>query len=97
MLLAVMSVLVFVLPLYQIWLGLRNPRKVALAKAAQSFRDIRQRFSSSSSRPAVPAGPDVPEAGGREQARLHALTSGSLGVCCLLGHHVMLETAPPLA
>ena len=82
MLLAVMSVLVFVLPLYQLLLGLRNPVKAVSAKAAQSFRDIRRRLRGGSGA-AIPAGPDVPEAGGREQARLHGRTSVSSSVCGL--------------
>ena len=93
MLLAVMSVLVFVLPLYQLWLGLRNPVKTVRAKAAQSFRDIQKRFSVRS-RAAIPAGPDLPEAGRREQARLHGRAGVSLSVCCLLGHHVTLGWPP---
>jgi hypothetical protein len=88
-LLAVMSVLVFVLPFYQLWLGLRNPVNIARAKAAQSFRDIRQRLRGRSGA-AIPAGPDLPEAGRREQARLHGRAGASLSVCCLLGHHVTL-------
>ena len=42
MLLAVMSVLVFVLPLYQLGLGLRNLVNNVRAKATQPSRNIRQ-------------------------------------------------------
>lgn len=93
MLLAVMSVLVFLLPFYQLWLGLRNPVNIARAKAAQSFRDIQQRLRGRSGA-AIPAGPDLPEAGRREQARLHGRAGVSLSVCCLLGHHVTLGWPP---
>ncbi len=72
MLLAVMSVLVFLLPFSQLWLGLRNPVNIARAKAAQSFRNIRQRLRGRSGA-AIPAGPDLPEAGRREQARMGKL------------------------
>jgi hypothetical protein len=81
-LLAVMSVLVFVLPLYQLWLGLRNPVNIARAKATQSFRDIRKRLSDRSG-VSMPAGPDLPEAGGREQARLQG-RAGVFLVCAPL-------------
>ena len=87
MLLAVMSVLVFVLPLYQLGLGLRSPVNTVRAKAIQSFRDARQRLRGRSGT-AIPAGPDLPEAGRREQARLHGRAGVSLSVCCLLGDRV---------
>ena len=80
MLLAVMSVLVVVLPFYQLGLGLRNPVNIARAKAAQSFRDIRKRLRGRSGA-AIPAGPDGPEAGRLEQARLHG-RAGKFRLAC---------------
>ncbi len=93
MLLAVMSVLVFVLPLYQLGLGLRNLVNTVRAKATPSFRDIRQRLRGRSGA-AIAAGPDLPEAGRREQARLHGRAGVSPSVCCLLRHHVTLGWSP---
>ena len=45
-LLAIMNVLVFVLPLYQLWRDFRDPFHAVRAKAAQSFRNVSQRLRS---------------------------------------------------
>jgi hypothetical protein len=67
-LLAIMNVLVFSLPLYQIWLDLREPFSAALVKAAESYRNVRRRLRSRSGA-ADPAAQDPPEVAGSEQAR----------------------------
>ena len=68
MLLAIMNVLVFLLPLYQIWLDLRKPFSAGLVKAAESYRNVRRRLSSRF-RAADPAAQDPPDVAGCEQAR----------------------------
>ena len=76
MLLAVMSVLVFVLPLYQLGLGLRNLVNTVRAKATQPFHGLRKLR--------CPRGPDLPETRGRELVfplRAHQW---------VLGHHWVL-------
>ncbi len=47
-LLAIMNILVLVLPLYELWLDLRKPLNTVRVKAAESFRNIRQRLGSRS-------------------------------------------------
>ncbi len=78
MLLAIMNVLVFLLPLYQIWLDLREPFSAGLVKAAESYRNISRRLKSyrnvsrrlrSRFRAADPGVQDPPEVAGCQQAR----------------------------
>ena len=43
-----MNVLVLLLPFYQLWVDLREPLNSVRVKAAESFRNIRQRLGSRS-------------------------------------------------
>ncbi len=77
MLLAIMNVLVFVLPLYQLWCDFREPFNNVYAKAAGSFRNAREKLSNrfGSRAPAAPAAEHPPEMDGSEQASSHACTA----------------------
>ncbi len=77
MLLAIMNILVLVLPLYQLLLDVRKPLNTVRVKAAESFRNIRQRLGSRSGARDLTA-KDPPKVGDCELVS----TPGKLRVAC---------------
>jgi hypothetical protein len=61
-----MNVLVLLLPFYQLWVDLREPLNSVRVKAAESFRNVRQRLLSRSGAPEHLAAQDPPEVHGCE-------------------------------
>jgi hypothetical protein len=110
MLLAIMNVLVFVLPLYELSQNLRNPATAFRAKATECIRSIRQKLGYQAASPATQG----PSETGRGQASSHCkavvAAEGSHACPCARTAFAMrrsfnhrlprwsyLATAPPLA